>query len=133
MTTRMDRAGGTGALRKPRSTEDGRSHPTRSNRDASSQSRSANSIPARSFLSRAIALLARRDHSRAELSRKLMRYAMDADNPAEIARVLDDLNRKGLLSDQRFAAGFARIRAQRFGDARIRHDLRRVGVTDDVS
>ena len=87
----------------------------------------------KSFLSRAIALLARRDHSRAELSRKLARHIRDEDDPAEINRVLDELDRNGLLSDQRFASAVARSRSQRFGDARIRYDLRRFGVADDLT
>ncbi|MDQ3188070.1 MAG: recombination regulator RecX [Pseudomonadota bacterium] len=95
--------------------------------------------PARSLLSRAIALLARRDHSRAELSRKLARYldqpddAHQPDDADQLASVLDELDRNGLLSDERFAAAVARSRSNRFGDARIRHDLRRFGVANDVS
>ena len=79
-------------------------------------------------------MLARRDHSRAELSRKLARYVGD-DDPAELEleRVLGELGRNGLLSDERFAAAVARSRSQRFGDARIRYDLRRFGVADDLS
>ena len=87
----------------------------------------------KSLLSRAIALLARRDHSRAELSRKLARHIRDDDDPGEIARVLDELDRNGLLSDERFAGAVARSRSQRFGDARIRYDLRRFGIADDLS
>lgn len=89
--------------------------------------------PARSLLSRAIALLARRDHSRAELARKLARYLTEGDDSAELIRVLDELDRNQLLSDERLAAAVARNRRQRFGDARIRHDLRRFGVADEVS
>ncbi len=89
--------------------------------------------PSKSLLSRAVALLARRDHSRAELSRKLSRYIGDSDDPAELIRVLDELDRNQLLSDERFAAAVARSRSHRFGDARIRHDLRRFGVADETS
>lgn len=78
-------------------------------------------------------MLARRDHSRAELSRKLSRYVGDHDDSAQLDRVLDDLQRNGLLSDERFAGALARSRSQRFGDARIRHDLRRFGIADDLS
>ncbi|MEP6607801.1 MAG: recombination regulator RecX [Burkholderiaceae bacterium] len=91
------------------------------------------SKPTRSLLNRAVALLARRDHSRAELSRKLARYVDPVDGLSEIAHVLDDLDRNQLLSDERFAASLARIRSQRFGNARIRHDLHRAGVTAGVS
>ncbi len=89
--------------------------------------------PSRSLLSRAVALLARRDHSRAELSRKLSRHIGEGEDPAELIRVLDHLERNGLLSDERFAAAVARSRSQRFGDARVRHDLRRFGVDDETS
>jgi regulatory protein len=76
-------------------------------------------------------LLARRDHSRAELSRKLARHV--GDDPEELEQVLGELSRSGLLSDERFAAAVARSRSQRFGDARIRYDLRRFGVSADLS
>jgi regulatory protein len=89
--------------------------------------------PSKSLLSRAIALLARRDHSRAELSRKLARHIGEDEDPSELGRVLDELGRNGLLSDERFAGAVARSRSQRFGDARIRYDLRRFGIADDLS
>jgi regulatory protein len=85
----------------------------------------------KSLLRRAVALLARRDHSRAELARKLARYSGE-ENAGDIGRVLDELERNGLLSDQRFARGVTRSRSHRFGDARIRHDLRRFGVSDET-
>ena len=47
--------------------------------------------------------------------------------------MLDELGRNGLLSDERFAGAVARSRSQRFGDARIRYDLRRFGIADDLS
>jgi len=85
------------------------------------------------LLSRAIALLARRDHSRAELAQKLARYVGEGDDPAEIARVIEKLDGNQLLSDERFAVAVARNRSLRFGDARIRHDLRRFGVAPEIS
>jgi regulatory protein len=74
-------------------------------------------------MQRAIAALARREHSRAELQRKLLRYVGE-DGAAELERVLDELQAKGLLSETRFAAMLARTRGQRFGAARIRQELR---------
>ena len=91
------------------------------------------SAPSKSLRSRAIALLARRDHSRAELARKLERHIGEDHDPAQLGRVLDELDRNGLLSDERFAGAMARNRSQRFGDARIRYDLRRSGIADDLS
>jgi regulatory protein len=84
------------------------------------------------LLARAVALLARREHSRAELARKLKRYLGDED-PASINGVLDELERRKLLSDARFAGAVARTKSGKFGDARIRHDLRTAGVDDDAA
>ena len=78
-------------------------------------------------------MLARRDHSRDELSRKLARYVREDGELGEVDRVLAELDRNGLLSDERFAGALARSRSQRFGDARIRYDLRRFGIADDLS
>jgi regulatory protein len=87
----------------------------------------------RSLLSRAVALLARREHSRAELARKLKRHAAEHADPAELERVLDDLERSKLLSDDRYAAALTSSRSQRYGDARLKFDLRNSGVRGDVA
>jgi regulatory protein len=60
-------------------------------------------------------------------------HVSEEDEPEEIDRVLDELDRNGLLSDERFATALVRSRSQRFGDARIRYDLRKFGVADDAS
>jgi regulatory protein len=52
---------------------------------------------------RAVALLARREYSRAEIRAKLV--ASHDANPAEVDLVLDELVARGLLSDKRFANG----------------------------
>ncbi len=78
--------------------------------------------------SRALRLLARREHSRAELARKLA-----ADATAEdIQTVLDQLEQAGLLSDARFAESLVFSRAARFGNARLCHDLRAKGIADEL-
>lgn len=82
-------------------------------------------------MQRAIAALARREYSRADLERRLARY-VDQERRQELVRVLDELQAKGLLSDNRFAAMFARSRSQRFGAARIRHELREHGLDDEL-
>jgi regulatory protein len=74
---------------------------------------------------KSLALLARREHSRAEMRRKLARAGGDADT---IEIVLDALEREKLLSDQRFAEGVARVRGARYGSRRVADDLRRTGV-----
>jgi regulatory protein len=84
----------------------------------------------------AVAQLARREHSRAELRAKLRRRLQNAEDPdkasAEVEKVLDSLQEKGLLSDARFAAALARSRADRFGAARIRHEMREHELPDPL-
>lgn len=81
--------------------------------------------PVPTLRQRAVALLARREHSRAELARKLGRFAADA---AEIDAVLDELGRRKLLSDDRFAEARARSLGARVGAARLEYELRARGV-----
>lgn len=78
----------------------------------------------------ALGLLARREHSRAELARKLeARDYVDAD----IAAVLDALTDAGLLSETRFAEAFVTARVRKGqGPRRIRAELRQRGVTDEM-
>jgi regulatory protein len=78
---------------------------------------------------RAIAHLARREHTRAELSRKL---ASHADSPKELADLLDDLSRRRLISDERFAASRSESLARKFGAARVVRELRGKGVAEDA-
>lgn len=79
---------------------------------------------------RAMNLLARREHGRSELERKLVQRGC----PQETAsRALDELENDGLLSDERFTESLvATRRGQGHGPVRIRHDLRQKGVADSV-
>jgi regulatory protein len=79
---------------------------------------------------RALALLARREHSRAELAAKLARYAA---SQAALARLLDELERCGALSDARYAETRARALARRYGTERIRRELRAKGVDEALA
>lgn len=76
--------------------------------------------PPQSLEARAIGLLARREYSRAELRTRLAEHASDAD---ALEATLDKLASKKLLSDERFVGSLVRRRAERFGLARIRHEL----------
>jgi len=78
----------------------------------------------------AIGLLARRDHSRAELLRKLtVRGFAVADAEA----LLDRLEAQRLQSDARFAECYARMRSDRgYGPQRIRAELRERGVAAEL-
>ncbi|HNQ05243.1 MAG TPA: recombination regulator RecX [Thiobacillaceae bacterium] len=77
---------------------------------------------------RALDLLARREHSRAELARKLAPHG----EPSEIADVLDGLERENLLSNARFAEALAHARAERYGSARLQVELRAKGVPEGI-
>ena len=80
-----------------------------------------------SLKARAVALLSRREHSRLELTRKLLAYADDAE---QLAKVLDDLMREGWLSDTRYAQSVVHRRASTHGAMRIAAELRQSGVAD---
>jgi regulatory protein len=75
-------------------------------------------------------LLARREHSRAELARKL---APRAESPGVLERLLDELARRNQLSDERYAEARARQLARKYGAARIAHDLRTKGIADETA
>ena len=77
---------------------------------------------------RALQLLTRRDHSRAELKAKLAREAASEE---ELDVVLDGLQEQRLLSDSRYASQRVVSRARRYGDARLTQDLRQHGISDE--
>lgn len=77
---------------------------------------------------RALALLARREHSRVELARKLGAYGAED----EVAILLDELERENLLSNARFAEMLTHARAGRHGSVRLKADLREKGVPAEV-
>jgi regulatory protein len=91
-----------------------------------------------SLQSLAIQYLARREYSRAELSRKLaqpsaavLRHAKqtpDAEpflkpSAQEVNAVLDDLERQGFLNDARFALSLLHRKAGKLGAARLMQEL----------
>jgi len=78
--------------------------------------------------SRAMRLLARREHSRAELARKLAAHAEGDELPV----LLDELSEKGWLSDARFAEQAARSKARRYGPIKLAHYLKARGLDDDA-
>jgi regulatory protein len=78
---------------------------------------------------RALRHLARREHSRAELERKL---APHAASPAALGQLLDALAAKRQLSDERYAEARAHQLARKYGAARIRQDLKAKGVDDEL-
>lgn len=79
---------------------------------------------------RALRLLARREHSRAELARKL---AMRAESAEALEKLLDDLAARRQLSDERYAEERAHWMARKYGAARIRRELLSKGVAADTA
>lgn len=75
----------------------------------------------------ALKLLTRRDFSRVELRAKL---AIEAETEEELDAVLDTLQSERLLSDTRYATQRVIARARRFGNSRLKQDLRQHGVGD---
>jgi regulatory protein len=75
-------------------------------------------------------LLARRDHSTTELSRKLQGKAF---NQADIDAILTELHQKGFLNDARFIESYIHHRRTRgYGPLRIRAELLERGITEDL-
>lgn len=78
---------------------------------------------------RALKLLARREHSRRELGRKLSAHAQD---PAEVERTLDECEARGWLSEKRVIEQLVHNRRSRFGARRIERDLMAKGVSGEA-
>ena len=84
---------------------------------------------AESLRDRALRLLARREHTRAELARKL---AAHSEDPGEIERVLDELEQRGWVSERRVVEQRVHTLRKRYGARRIERDLRQKGVSDEA-
>jgi regulatory protein len=78
-----------------------------------------------SLMARAVGYLSRREHSQAELARKLAAYAA---SQAEVAAVITQLSAKGMLSDARYAQSLVHRRGAKFGTARVVQELKAQGV-----
>lgn len=78
----------------------------------------------------AMGYLARREHSRLEIRKKLAQKRFSTDL---IELVVTELVRENLVSDERFTEAYARSRTQRgFGPVRIRQELRERGVAEEL-
>jgi len=83
-----------------------------------------------SLRERALRLLARREHSRAELAKKLQVHSRPGD---DLEALLDDLSRRKFLSDERYAESRTHALSRKFGAARIAHELRARGLDKDLA
>jgi len=107
-----------------------------------------------SLRERAIQYLARREYSRAELHSKLSRYTSNdedfdpdfesdsnfdsdsgsqpVDSEIDLNTLLDDLEARDWLSDERAAKQWVRAKGSRFGTQRIVYDLRQKGISEEL-
>ena len=76
----------------------------------------------------AIRLLARREHTRAELVRKLAALG----TREEIDSVITELQASNLQSDSRAAESYVRSHSARLGASRLRQDLKTRGVAGEL-
>jgi regulatory protein len=63
------------------------------------------------------------------LQAKLLSHAED---PAELESLLDDLEKRGWLSEARFVEQLTTVRRRKFGAGRILHELREKGVSESA-
>jgi len=74
----------------------------------------------------AVRLLSMREHSRAELQRKLIQRKQAAD---DIELILEKLASEGLQSDERFAEQYIHFRAEKgYGPKRLKLELKEKGL-----
>jgi regulatory protein len=83
-----------------------------------------------SLKGRALRLLGGREHSRAELERKLRKYE---EEPGQLARVLDELEAKDFISEQRVVESVLHRRAARLGAGRLRQELQAKGIDGELA
>ena len=79
--------------------------------------------------SRALRLLATREHSRAELQRKLGPFEETAGS---LAATLDELQAKGFISEDRVLESTVHRRSAKFGASRIRQELQAKGLAPEA-
>jgi len=94
--------------------------------------------PEPSLRARALQCLARREYSRAELRAKLLPHlqrddefdsaSFDKAPVQDLDALLDDLARRGWLSDERAATQLVHAKRGRYGTQRITHELRQRGI-----
>lgn len=82
-----------------------------------------------SLKGRALRLLAGREHSRAELEKKLAAHEAE---PGELQRALDELQAKGFISEQRVVDSVLHRRAARLGAGRVKQELQAKGISAEA-
>jgi regulatory protein len=81
-----------------------------------------------SLKGRALSLLSRREHSRKELTQKLLAHA---DSESQLEAVLDEMEKLNFLSNDRFIESVVHRKGQRFGVMKLRQELAGHGLDSD--
>jgi regulatory protein len=81
-----------------------------------------------SLKGRALSFLSRREHSRKELSQKLLAHA---ESEQQLQAVLDEMEKLNFLSDARFIESVVHRKGQRFGVMKLRQELSGHGLDTD--
>ncbi len=92
-------------------------------------------MAALSVRGRALRYLAQREHSRAELERKLARHVEDTVQSTaaeQITRALDELAAHGLLSEKRVADSVLAGQGARYGARRLKQTLQAKGLDAEL-
>ncbi len=85
----------------------------------------------RSIRNTALDILARREHTRLELSRKLKAKEF-SDN--EIEELLEVLIQEGLQSDERYTESYVNMRRNRgYGPLKIKQELKQRGISSELA
>ncbi len=82
-----------------------------------------------SLKGRALRLLSQREHSRAELERKLAPHEQE---PGELAKALDELQARDFISDERTIESVIHRRAGKLGTARLKQELAAKGLSGEA-
>lgn len=82
-----------------------------------------------SLKGRALRLLSQREHSRAELERKL---AQHEEVPGELAKALDELQARDFINDGRAIDSLVNRRSGKLGSARIKQELALKGLSGEA-
>lgn len=78
---------------------------------------------------RALGYLARREHTRAELARKLAPYCEEHE---DITALLDDFTERGWISEARYTDMLVTARQGKYGSRRVAQELREKGVSEET-
>jgi regulatory protein len=82
-----------------------------------------------SLTGRALRLLSGREHSRAELERKLTQFE---EEPGQLAKVLDSLAAKDFINEGRVVESVIHRRSAKLGASRIKQELQQKGLEPEA-